>query len=202
MSLTKLYYHPSHTKSKNIGWGFCLQWVFVTFVGFLVSLIFVEIGVRPYIGGFSGAIGGGVIGLAQWLILKNRILRSKWWVVVSIGAWLLIGASSLGALGWIAPRTEQISLRLFHGFINGAIVGGILGLGQWFILRKQIYREEWWIIANIIAWGFGLPLGWLVGGLIYGMINLFIAEVLGLMVTWFFVAVVTGFVLMRSLQVR
>ncbi|MGK7923618.1 MAG: hypothetical protein AB4080_26835 [Trichodesmium sp.] len=200
MSVTKLYYHRSHAKSKKIGLSFFLQWVFVTFVGFLVSLIFVEVGVRPYIGAFSGAIGGGVIGLGQWLILKNRIFRSKWWVVVSIGTWLLIGGSSLGALGWIAPRTEQISLRLFHGFINGAIVGAILGLGQWFILRKQIYREEWWIVANIIAWSFGLPLGWLVGGLIYGMINLFIAEVVGLMVTWFFVAVVTGFVLMRSIN--
>ncbi|MDJ0517123.1 MAG: hypothetical protein QNJ74_13010 [Trichodesmium sp. MO_231.B1] len=197
MSLTKLYYHPSRTKPQKISWGFWLQWVFFTIVGFFLSLIFVEIGVRPYVGAFSGAIGGGVIGLAQWLILRNRIFRSKWWVVVSIVSWLFIGASSLGALGWIAPRTEQIFLRLFHGFINGAIVGAILGLGQWFVLRKQIYREELWIIANIIAWAIGLPLGWLVGGLVYGAIGLFIGEAIGLFVTWFFVAAITGIALMR-----
>ena len=75
-------------------------------------------------------MGGAVVGLAQWLVLRNRIFQSRWWVVVSIVAWLLIGASSLGALGWIAPRTEQIWLRLFYGVINGAIMGGILGLAQ------------------------------------------------------------------------
>ncbi|NEP91389.1 MAG: hypothetical protein F6K18_33880 [Okeania sp. SIO2C2] len=197
MSITKSYYYPSHTKSKTIGWGFWLQWVFFTVVGFLVSLIFVEVGVRPYIGAFSGAMGGAVIGLAQWLVLRNYIFRSRWWVVLTIVTWLLIGASSLGALGWVAPRTEQISVRLFHGLINGAIVGAILGLGQWFVLRKQIYWEEWWIIANIIAWSVGLSLGWAVGGFMYGAIGLFISEVIGLLVTWFFVAVVTGIALVR-----
>ena len=202
MSLTRLYYHPSRTKPQKIGWGFCLQWVFFTVVGFFLSLIFVEVGIRPYIGALSGAIGGAVVGLAQWLVLRNRIFQSKWWVVVSIVSWLLLGASSLGALGWIAPRTEQIWLRLFYGLINGAIVGGILGLAQCFVLKKQIYREELWIIANIIAWAIGLPLGWLVGGLIYRVIGLFIGEVIGLFVTWFFVAVITGIALKRSLQVR
>ncbi|MEM1171038.1 MAG: hypothetical protein AAGJ08_18660 [Cyanobacteria bacterium P01_H01_bin.35] len=196
MSLTKLYYHRSYAKPKKIGWGFWLQWIFFTVVGFSLSLIYVEVGVRPYVGSLSGAIGGAVVGLAQWLVLRNRIFRSKWWVVVSIVSWLLIGASSLGALGWIAPRTEQIFLRLFHGFINGAIVGGILGLGQWFVLRKQIYQEDLWVIANIIAWAIGLPLGWLVGALVYAAIGLFIAEVIGLFVTWFFVAAITGIALM------
>ncbi len=197
MLLTKLYYHRSQTKTQKIGWGFCLQWVFFTVVGFFISLIYVEVGVRPYVGALSGAIGGAVVGLAQWLVLRNRIFRSKWWVLVSIVTWLLIGASSLGALGWIAPRTEQIWLRLFHGFINGAIAGAILGLGQWFVLRNQIYWEEWWMITNIVAWAIGLPLGWLVGGFIYQEIGLFIGEVIGLFVTWFFVAVITGIAFVR-----
>ncbi|MDJ0556474.1 MAG: hypothetical protein QNJ68_18945 [Microcoleaceae cyanobacterium MO_207.B10] len=202
MSATKLYYHPTHTKSEKIGWGFWLQWVLFTVSGFLVSLFFVEVGVRPYVGALSGGLGGAIVGLGQWFVLRNRIFRARWWVVVNIVAWILIGASSLGALGWIAPRTEQIWLRLFHGLINGAVVGAVLGLGQWFVLRRQVYREEWWIVANILAWGLGLSLGWAIGGFIYGTINLFIAEVVGLFVTWFFVAVVTGFVLMRSLQVK
>ncbi|MEB3342290.1 hypothetical protein [Okeania sp.] len=197
MSLTKLYYNFSQTTPQQIGWGFWLQWVFFTIIGFFLSLIFVEVGVRPYVGAFSGAIGGGIIGLTQWLVLRNLIYRSKWWIVVSILTWLLIGAGSLGALGWIAPRTEQIWLRLFYGFINGAIVGGILGLGQWFVLRKQIYWEEWWMIANIIAWAIGLSLGWAVGGLIYQESGFFISEVIGLSVTWFLVAAITGIALIR-----
>lgn len=201
MSVTKLYY-SSYTKSEKIGWGFWLQWVLFTVIGFLVSLIFVEVGVKPYVGAFSGAIGGAILGLAQWLVLRNHIFRARWWIVVNIVAWLLIGASSLGALGWIAPRTEQILVRLLHGLINGALVGAILGLGQWFVLRKQIYREEWWMVANILAWAVGLPLGWAVGGFIYQMTNLFFSELIGLVVTWIFVGGVTGVVFMRSLQLR
>ena len=90
----------------------------------------------------------------------------------------------------------------FYGVINGVIVGGILGLAQWFVLRKQIYCQKWWIIVSIVAWTFGLPLGWLVGVLVYGAIGLFIGEVIGLFVTWFFVALITGIALMRSLQVQ
>ena len=202
MSISKLYYYRYDTRLKNIGWGFCLQWVFFTVIGFFISLMFVEVDVRPYVGAISGAIGGAVVGLAQWLVLRIRIFQSRWWVVVSIVAWLLIGASSLGALGWLAPGTEEIWLRLFYGVINGAIVGGILGLAQWFVLRKQIYCQKWWIIVSIVAWTFGLPLGWLVGVLVYGAIGLFIGEVICLFVTWFFVALITGIALMRSLQVQ
>ena len=202
MSVSELYYFSYSTKPKNTGWSFCLRWVFFTLIGFLVSLMFVEVDVKPYVGAMSGAMGGAVVGLAQWLVLRNRIFQSRWWVVVSIVAWLLIGASSLGALGWLAPGTEEIWLRLFYGVINGAIVGGILGLAQWFVLRKQIYCQKWWIIVSIVAWTFGLPLGWLVGVLVYGAIGLFIGEVICLFVTWFFVALITGIALMRSLQVQ
>ncbi|ABG51845.1 MAG: hypothetical protein O4861_17895 [Trichodesmium sp. St16_bin4-tuft] len=197
MSVSELYYFSYSTKPKNTGWSFCLRWVFFTLIGFLVSLMFVEVDVKPYVGAISGAMGGAVVGLAQWLVLRNRIFQSRWWVVVSIVAWLLIGASSLGALGWIAPRTEQIWLRLFYGVINGAIMGGILGLAQWFVVKRQISRPQRWIMANILAWAIGLPLGWLVGGLIYEAIGLFISEVIGLFVTWFFVALITGIALMR-----
>jgi hypothetical protein len=75
--------HSSVFKSDKLGIIFGLQWIVVTVLGFLVSLYWVEVGFRPEMRLIQGAIGGLVIGTAQWLVLRQRLPKSGWWIVAT-----------------------------------------------------------------------------------------------------------------------
>jgi hypothetical protein len=175
------------------GWVFWVQWVLATGLGFIISLLFVEIGVRPHLGAISGALGSSLIAIAQWLVLRQRLYQISWWIIATITAWVLIGSSSLGALGWIAPRTELIGIRLLHGFIDGAIVGIVLGLGQWFVLNRYFSNATWWVPISSLSWAVALPSGWVIGGILRSITGVFFAEVIGLTFTWLAIAALSGF---------
>lgn len=111
--------------------GFWWQWVLVTLAGFLISLCLIEIDVRPHIKATEGMIGGALVGLVQGTILGQRSKNiAPWWALMSIVSWGLIGASNLGAVGWMAPRTLHLEPRLLFGLLNGLQVGALLGIGQ------------------------------------------------------------------------
>jgi hypothetical protein len=176
----------------KIGCGFSFQWVFVTFVGFLVSLYWIEIGERTNVGSIEGAIGGAVIGLAQWFVIRQTFSQAGWWILASIISWGLISSSNLGALGWVAPATLQLPVRVVYGSIYGAVVGTVIGVAQWFVLRKQMAKAWQWILTSAFAWAIGLSLGWVVGGVLRKATGLFLAEVVGLMFVWLVVAAITS----------
>lgn len=182
------------------GWSFWVQWVLATGLGFLLSLLFVEIGVRPHLGAISGAVGSSFIAIAQWFVLRQRLSHISWWIIATITAWILIGSSSLGALGWIAPRTELITIRLLYGFIDGAIVGIVQGLGQWFVLNRYFSNAAWWLPISSLSWAVALPSGWIVGGILRSNTNLFFAEVIGLTITWLAIAALSGFGFLRLIH--
>lgn len=175
--------------------GFWVQWVFGTGVGFLLSLLFVEVGVRPHIGALHGAIGGVAIALVQWLVLRQQYYRIGWWILATLLSWAFIGGSGLGALGWIAPRTELLGIRIFYGCLDGAMVGAFLGLGQWLVWRRYFSKAAWWILASAMSWAVGLPCGWVVGGVLRDRTALFLAEVVGLAVAWLAYAALSGLAL-------
>lgn len=176
----------------TIGWSFWFQWVFVTLVGFLLSLYWVEVGERPDLRALQGAIGGAAIGVAQWFVLRKQFYQAWWWVLASIVSWGLVGSSSLGALGWFAPKATNLSVRLIYGAANGAVVGILIGVVQWLFLRKQSIRAWSWIVGSIVGWAVGLSLGWLLGGVLRSLTGLFLGEVVGLAWGWVVVAAITG----------
>ena len=42
--------------------------------------------------------------------------------------------------------------------LSGVILGPILGLAQWLILRREVYWAGWWIVISTIAWITGVTL--------------------------------------------
>jgi hypothetical protein len=38
------------------------------------------------------------------------------------------------------------------------VLGPILGLPQWWVLRRHLSRAGWWIGANALAWAAGMPI--------------------------------------------
>lgn len=188
-------------KLPKIGCAYWFQWVLVTNIGFLISLYWIEVGERPDLLAVEGATGGAVIGLAQWLVLRQQFSQAWWWVVASIVTWVFISSNGLGALGWVAPRDMYyIPLRVSYGALEGAKVGVLLGITQWLFLRQQVLRASWWILASTIAWAIGLALAWAVGAFLRVTTGIFLGEVVGLALGWLVVASITGVALVWLLR--
>ncbi len=121
-----------------------------------------------------GAFEGIAIGLAQWIVLRkiiSRLTKRSW-----------INASLIGAvIAWtlemlpstvinLAAQSESIPLVINEvqvillASITGVVLGFILALPQWLVLRRYVRRANWWLGANSVAWAFGLPLIFLVAG--------------------------------------
>lgn len=180
--------------------SFWWQWVLVTLASFLVSLFLIEIGERPDLGVFEGVIGGSLIGLGQSLVLWQRIPKAWWWVLANIISWGLVSSSSLGTIGWVAPRIEQINLRLIYGLVDGLQLGVVLGVAQWLVFRKHISKAWRWILVSSWCWSISLACGWFVGGVVRQLTGLFLGEVFGLAVSWLMVSIITGASLIPLLQ--
>ena len=178
--------------------GFWLQWILATLASFLVSLCLIEIDVRPHIKATEGLIGGAIVGLAQGMILEQRSKNiAPWWALISIVSWGLIGASNLGAIGWMAPRTLRLEPRVIFGLLNGLQVGALLGIGQWLVLRQRCKKNLLWIPIVAVSWAIGLVLGWSVGGVLRQVTRLFLGELVGLAVAWVTSSAIAGFALVR-----
>ena len=62
-----------HITSAPLHWRVWLQWIFVTLIGFLASLYWLEVGERPDLNAIDGAVGGAVIGAAQWWVIRPKL---------------------------------------------------------------------------------------------------------------------------------
>jgi len=179
--------------------SFWLQWLLVTLLGFVTSLFWIEIGERPDINMIEGMIGGTIIGFAQWFVLRRHLSAAWWWIIASVLGWGVMGLSSFGFIGWFAPRTMRLFPRLVYGTVDGATLGLILGIAQWWVLRHYITNAWRWIVTHILYWSISLVIGWVIGGILRHFSHLFLGEVLGLGVTWMLVAGFTGITLIRLL---
>jgi Tol biopolymer transport system component/streptogramin lyase len=137
-------------------------WFVVTTVGCTVlwvsDLIFADLIVNNYdyqfiIGGFGYVlltiVGGSLLGLVQWLVLRRWIKRAGWWIAASIATWLLCGFSLF------IPRDSGIIAHL----VIGAIIGGLAGLPQWLVLNFSTRKAAWWILATAIGWALFTTIG-------------------------------------------
>jgi len=56
------------------------------------------------------------------------------------------------------PAVEpETSLVLLMAGLMGAVLGIILALAQWLVLRKHVRNAWWWLPANSAAWLVGMP---------------------------------------------
>ena len=199
MPVTIHYQFP--IKPIKTSGSFCLKWLLVTLLGFVASLFWIEIGERPDIGVLEGIIGGTIIGFTQWLVLRRHLSSAWWWIIASLLGWGVMGLSSFGVIGWFAPRTMRLFPRLVYGIVDGATLGLILGMAQWWVLRQYVTQAWGWIFANSLNWSISLAVGWIIGGILRHFTHLFLSEVVGLGVTWMLVAALMGMTLIRLLRV-
>lgn len=120
----------------------------------------------------STLIEGTAVGVAQWRVLRTPLPRLRlraWWAGTAAGAFVawtlgmlpstLIGLSQQAETASAAAMTEPSqALTLLLAAVLGAVAGPLLGIGQWWVLRKHVARAGWWIPAQSLAWAVGMPI--------------------------------------------
>jgi hypothetical protein len=125
----------------------------------------------------AGAVEGLVVGWAQWSVLRDPLpgVRARSWIGATV-----LGAFIAWCLGMLPssimsltsqPTAAQSGTSPFEGPLvyplamgMGAILGIVLGLPQWVVLRRWTPRGWRWIAANSAAWALGMPIIFLVAG--------------------------------------
>ncbi len=149
-------------KRSQVGWGFWLQWVVASTVGLYVGwvLAFVLLAFNGIVlgleycdacDGLAWGIGLGIgIGVLQWLVLRRRVSGAGWWVLASAAGGY--GIWQLGFTGYSdSLEMSYVSLLGWTGVV--ALSGAVTGTLQWLILRGQVSRAGWWVLASTVGWG-------------------------------------------------
>jgi hypothetical protein len=150
---------------RHSGRRFLLMWIVATIGGMLIGLA-----LGSYVGAFfglvwvfevdhhlvtpiawlmTGAVLGGVLGWCQQGVLRRRLRQISGWIsATALGA--SIGyALSLGGLNAISLDIPDVP-RTALGY---APFGLLLGLTQWYVLRRSVRRAWWWVMN----WGVFFP---------------------------------------------
>lgn len=162
----------SSAQRNEIDWVFWIMWVAANTIGLAIALL-----VRQWLVGL-------ILGIAQWLVLRNRFPRSGWWILATVfglgvswsPAWTLaISVLSSGGAIWRFSLEWPIVL---------GISGVVVGFFQWLILRTWVFKASRWILASSIAGLAGGVLAMLVFDLTFRYID-------SPILTWF-LPVITG----------
>ena len=141
------------TKSKTMDWALWFYWIMATTLGWLAGTFFQS--------AIPDIISGVVIAAFQWTVLYKRIQKAWRWAIFS-------------SLGWIGGYILYVVLfQADMRFLLGPLLGGVVGVVQWLLLRKEVDWAGWWIIISIIAWTTGLTLvpGFLTSGALPGALT-------------------------------
>lgn len=128
---------PEKTQRRSsFEWVYWLQWVLATTLGWaLGALVFATANLE--------AVGLGV-GVLQWLVLRQRIRGRIWWWIVA------------STLGWLGGALLVYLLRPSDPLLAFATQGVAISVAQWLVLRRWVYRADWWMIIGTLAWTVGL----------------------------------------------
>jgi hypothetical protein len=132
--------------------GMWLEWTLATalgmLLGFLPSLILVNLLDLALARLIVPLLAGFLVGLAQWVVLRKYINGVADWVLAGGASWAV--GYALGLL--IMSGLTGTGLDAFIGYI---LFGVIVAFVQWPILRREIPNVWLWVLANVIGWTAG-----------------------------------------------
>ena len=189
----------SEMEHSQPGRWFWLLWLLATIAGLIVSLAIMFVGLGAMLDNapeaIFGAVFGGFLGagygIAQWLVLRRYVDGIGWWIPLTIFGWAVFWAANIaGLLG----EGRGLAGVIVEGIVHGAILGGLVGLLQWILLRSEISRAGRWILVSAVAWSVGAGLG-------DGISNILDGEgPLEILIGFLVSGVIAGIGMMRLLQ--
>jgi hypothetical protein len=130
--------NTDHKRQPTFDWLLWLKWVLAGTLGWVAGVLL------P--GDIPFAIGV-TLGIAQWIVLRPLFAQAGWWILAS-------------ALGWAVGHVlVTIALPAQNLFLEGALLGATLGIAQWLVLRRWVYRAGWWIVISVVGWAAGPIVG-------------------------------------------
>ena len=124
--------------------GLVLVWpimlLALVFSGMLNEAGRLDSSVMFLVGALTGLLGGMVMGLCQWLVLRTKIIRASRWIWATTLVWAIWICGSFMTLKVVGSEDF-----LTAGFvaIATAVGGGIVGLAQWMVLRHEVRGSGW-----------------------------------------------------------
>lgn len=134
------------SERASIGWQFWLQWLGATGVSWAGGAILyyaLNLAVPGGVGEVVGeTIWGLLVGIGQWLVLRQWLDRAGWWILAIAGGNLL--ATSVGVVlqGVLGEDVGGLILTIGLGLVPGVL--------QWLFLRQQVARAGWWVLASTV----------------------------------------------------
>jgi hypothetical protein len=129
-------------KPAKIGWGAAAGWsgAFISFpIGGLAAEVLVGAVDNVADGFIGGAVAGLVIGLGQWLVLRQTHGLKAWWIAATTLG-MAVGLSLAVALFGSATSLNQIVVRAL-------VTGSILGLAQGAVMSRRLSITSLWTVV-------------------------------------------------------
>jgi len=132
--------------------GLWLGWTLATaggmLLGFLPTILLVDVLSLGLAQIAVPVLAGTVIGLAQWLVLRRYVTASTQWDWTDGLSW---------AAGYILGLLliQLLPSTVFAAFIGYFLFGAIVALVQWPVLRREIPQVLTWLLASAVAWAVG-----------------------------------------------
>jgi hypothetical protein len=132
--------------------GLWLGWTLATaggmLLGFLPTILLVNVLNLGLAQIAVPVLAGTVIGLAQWLVLRRYVTASTQWDWTDGLSW---------AAGYILGLLliQLLPSTVFAAFIGYFLFGVIVALVQWPVLRREIPQILTWVVASAVAWAIG-----------------------------------------------
>lgn len=156
---------------KQFGYGFWLGWVLANAVGWAGGWAIMTAWDLDSSGSIAPSMLGmwTVIGLAQWLVLRRRVHKAGWWVLASFTGGLVAPVVGVGLavlavilLSFLGVDVLQIETTMSNEELERILnviwlimafgVGAVTGMPQRLVLRRQVQRASWWVLASAVGW--------------------------------------------------
>lgn len=135
-----------------------LRWVLASATGWVVGwsiafFLFELLGSIVYVNG-DGLLAyvalpsiGISLGMLQWLVLKHHLPQAGWWILASLVGYL-------GAIPVVrSPNVLVVSPEsLLDDAVFLFILGAVVGIPQWLVLRRHYSRSFWWVLVSTLWW--------------------------------------------------
>ena len=188
----------------HIGWRFWQQWVLANTCGAAVGGLAglkVIIAICQLLAGWRACTAGWTAGLVvcwavvaamQGLVLRRHISLAGRWVLASTLGWTMVWVAGLAVTLAVGEHKFWMMWGPLLNPVVAAAHGAVGGAMQWLVLRRQISRAGWWVLASTVGWLVPLVVGGAVGGalglenwpMLFPALAVLSAAITGIVLVW------------------